>query len=199
MIVVPDGPDPTQPVASDQTLAAVAAYLDKFRLVTTELYVTRPVYRLVEIQARVIVNPGASSGAVETALLAALLSFYNPLTGGQKPQGATQGTGWDFGGTIYVSDAYGQILSVAGVQRIDGAVQIYVDGQLQPQDQDTVLQPFELVYSDRPYLGRELLAMIPERNNYWLLDSVAGWRDCQLGRNRVYGYGWRHYAGPTAW
>jgi len=36
---------------------------------------------------------------------------------------------------------------VAGVERIEGGVGIYVDGQLQPQDQDIPLQPFELVYS----------------------------------------------------
>jgi predicted phage baseplate assembly protein len=141
VIVVPDGPDAQMPVANDQTMAAVAAYLDQFRLVTCELHVTTPVYRLVEIQANVTAEPGAVSGDVQTALEDALLAFYNPLTGGQK------GTGWDFGGTIYVSDAYRQILDVDGVLRIEGAVDIYVDGQLQVQDQDIDLQPFELVYS----------------------------------------------------
>lgn len=141
VIVVPDGPDPQKPIANDQTMAAVAAYLDQYRLVTCELYITTPVYRLVEIQARVIVVPGAVSGDVQTALETTLLAFYNPLTGGQ------QGTGWDFGGTIYVSDAYRQILNVTGVQLIEGTIDIYVDGQLQPADQDIALQPFEMVYS----------------------------------------------------
>jgi predicted phage baseplate assembly protein len=141
VIVVPDGPDPQKPVANDQTMAAVAAYLDRFRLVTSEVYVTTTVYRQVEIQAKVTVLPGAVSGDVETALEAALLAFYNPLTGGQ------QRAGWDFGGTIYVSDAYQQILKVAGVERIEGTISIYVDGKLQPADKDIQLQPFELVYS----------------------------------------------------
>jgi hypothetical protein len=105
------------------------------------------VYRLVEIEADIIVNPNALSGTVQTALETALLAFYNPLTGGQPVNGAPTGPGWDFGGTIYVSDAYGQILNVSGVLRIDGPVQIYEDGVLQPQDQDIALQPFELVYS----------------------------------------------------
>ena len=141
VIVVPYGPDPNKPVASDQTMAAVAAYLDAYRLVTCELYVTNPVYRLVEIEATITVVPGAITGTVQALVENALLAFYNPLSGGQ------QGTGWDFGGTIYVSDAYRQILDVPGVQRIEGAVDIYVDNQLQPQDQDIQLQPFELVYS----------------------------------------------------
>lgn len=139
VIVVPDGPDPKMPVANDQTTAAVAAYLDQWRLVTTELCVTTPVYRQVEIQANVTIEPG--SGGVQTALKNALLAFYNPLTGGQ------QGKGWDFGGTIYVSDAYRQILDVEGVLRIEGSIDIYVDNQLQPADTDIALQPFELVYS----------------------------------------------------
>lgn len=147
VLVVPDGPDPQMPIATDQTLAAVAQYLDTFRLVTCELYVARPIYRLVEIQARVIVKPSANSGDVETALETALLNFYNPLTGGQPPTGSTSGTGWPFGGTIFVSDAYRQILQIGGVQYVDGSIQIYLDGQLQPQDKDIALQPFELVYS----------------------------------------------------
>lgn len=140
VIVVPDGPDPQKPVANDATMTAVASYLDKSRLVTCELFVTTPVYRLVEIQASVTVEPGAISGQVQTALEAALLAYYNPLTGGG-------GAGWEFGGTIYVSDAYQQILNVDGVSRIVGGIVIYVDGVRQAQDQDIALQPFELVYS----------------------------------------------------
>jgi len=141
VIVVPSGPDPKMPMANDQTMAAVAAYLDAYRLVTSELYVTNPVYRLVEIDATITVAPGATTGTVQTLVENVLLAFYNPLTGGQ------QGGGWDFGGTIYVSDAYRQILDVPGVLRIEGTIDIYVDNQRQTADQDIPLQPFELVYS----------------------------------------------------
>ncbi len=141
MIVVPDGPNPEMPIANDQTLATVAAYLDQYRLVTSELYVTTPVYRLVEVDATVTAAPGAALGDVEANVVNTLLAFYHPLTGGQ------QGSGWDFGGTIYVSDAYQQILKIDGVERIEGPIRIYVDNQLQTQDQDVSLQPFELVYS----------------------------------------------------
>jgi predicted phage baseplate assembly protein len=146
VLVVPDGPNPQQPMATDATLTAVAQYLDKYRLATCELYVARPIYRQVEIQATVIVEPTADSGTVQTALTNALLAFYNPLTGGDPSPGATSGNGWPFGGTIYVSDAYRQILDIDGVQYVDG-LQIYVDGKLQAQNQDIPLQPFELVYS----------------------------------------------------
>ena len=141
VIVVPDGPDPQMPVANDQTQSAVAAYLDQYRLVTCELHVTTPVYRMVEIRANVTVEPVAISGDVQTVLQKALLAFYNPLSGGQ------QGTGWEFGGTISVSDAYRQILNVTGVVRIEGNIDIFVDDKMQSQGEDIALQPFELVYS----------------------------------------------------
>lgn len=146
VLVVPDGPDPMQPIASDDTLSRVAQHLDQARLVTCELYVSRPIYRLVEIQARVIVDADADSGEVETALNTVLLAFYNPLTGGQPAPGATAGGGWPFGGTIYFSDAYRQILQVEGVQYVDG-LQIYLDGAAQAPSLDIALQPFEIVYS----------------------------------------------------
>jgi len=146
VLVVPDGPDPKKPIASDDTMTSVAQYLDQFRLVTCELYVSRPIYRLVEIQARVIVNPGADSGAVETEINDALLAFYNPLEGGPAPSDPTIDKGWPFGGTIYYSDAYRQILDVDGVQYVDNLL-IFVDGVQQPPNTDITLQPFELVYS----------------------------------------------------
>jgi predicted phage baseplate assembly protein len=146
VLVVPDGPDPIQPIATDDTLNRVAQYLDQFRLVTCELYVSRPIYRLVEIQARVIVDPSADSGAVETAIEDALLAFYNPLTGGPVSPGATKGKGWPFGGTIYFSDAFRQILDVDGVQYIDSLL-IFIDGKQQVSNTDITLQPFELAYS----------------------------------------------------
>lgn len=141
VIVVPDGPDPKMPVANDQTIAAVGSYLDQYRLVTSELHVTTPVYRLVEVHATVTLVAGAVARDVEAIVKKTLLAFYHPLTGGQ------QGYGWDFGGTIYVSDAYQQILNIEDVDRIEGPIRIYVDNQLQPKDQDLPLQPFELVYS----------------------------------------------------
>ncbi|HKE25415.1 MAG TPA: putative baseplate assembly protein [Bryobacteraceae bacterium] len=144
VLVVPGVPGVPSPQANDQTLAAVAQYLDKYRLVTCELHVARPIYRKVEIQAHVIVDPNFVSGVVAAALQNALLAFYNPLPnpipGGPNP------TGWGFGATIFFSDAYGQILNVKGVQRIEN-LKIFVDGQPQTQDTDIPLQPDELVYS----------------------------------------------------
>jgi predicted phage baseplate assembly protein len=48
VIVVPDSKTPN-PMPSDGTLRTVCAYLDARRLLTTELYVLRPSYQLIEI------------------------------------------------------------------------------------------------------------------------------------------------------
>ena len=62
--------------------------------------------------------------------------------------GGSAGTGWDFGGTLYFSETYRQILDIPGVSLIvTGSLKTYVGGVLQTADTDLVLQPDELVYS----------------------------------------------------
>jgi predicted phage baseplate assembly protein len=141
VIVVPDVPDEPKPSPNQQTVSLVAQWLDKHRLLTCELYVVGPQYRQVEIEARVIVEPDAESGKVAEALRAALLAYFHPLSGGQK------GTGWDFGQTIFLSETYGEILKIEGVQRIEGSVTTYLDGKRQPENADVPIGPNELVYS----------------------------------------------------
>jgi uncharacterized phage protein gp47/JayE len=141
VIVVPGVNGDPKPEPSADTLGLVAKWLDQHRVVTAELYVTGPVYRLVEIEARVIADTSADIRQVSTDLNNALLAYFHPLTGGQK------NNGWGFGESIYVSETYGQILKVDGVQRIDGNLKTYVDGKLQPADADVLLQADELVYS----------------------------------------------------
>ena len=53
VIVVPDADKKTpMPTPSEGTLRTVCAYLDQRRLLTTELYVIKPVYQRVEIEER---------------------------------------------------------------------------------------------------------------------------------------------------
>jgi predicted phage baseplate assembly protein len=141
VIVVPQSPD-QQPTPSSATLQLVASWLDTHRLITTELYVIGPTYRKVEIRGNVIASPSSLVGEVAQTLQANLLAFFNPLTGGDK------GAGWDFGGTIYFSEVYRQILTTSGVLRIAAnAITILLDGQIAPAGQDIQLNPNDLVYS----------------------------------------------------
>ncbi|MEY2609348.1 MAG: hypothetical protein QOH31_7245 [Verrucomicrobiota bacterium] len=142
VMVLPDSPL-SQPIPSDETLAAVATWLNAHRLITTELYVIAPKYRQVEIVANIVVDKSAVSGQVAQDLKKRLLTYFHPLTGG------TDGTGWAFGGTIYFSDTYRTILETPGVARIEvGAVTTYVDGQKLPPATDFVLAENELVFSE---------------------------------------------------
>jgi predicted phage baseplate assembly protein len=141
IVVVPQSADP-MPMPTAGTLQLVASWLDTHRLLTAELFVAPPHYRRVYIEVDLIVAPTADLGAVQAQVLAALADYFHPLSGG--PAGA----GWDFGGTIYFSETYRQILDVDGVSRIvTGSLKTYVDDELQPAATDVVLQPDELVYS----------------------------------------------------
>jgi predicted phage baseplate assembly protein len=141
VIVVPRSPDPA-PSPSAATLQLVATELDKHRLITTELYVIGPTYRQVEIIGNVIAQPTSNAGQVAQQLQTNLLAYFNPLTGG------VLGQGWEFGGTIFFSEVYRQVLISPGVLRIAAnAITIVVDGKPQPAGQDIALNPNELVYS----------------------------------------------------
>jgi predicted phage baseplate assembly protein len=142
VIVVPEVlKENLKPIPSADTLKLVGEWLNQHRLITTELYVAAPKYKEIEIEARVIAKPTANSGQVAEALQKMLLAYFHPLTGGN-------GTGWEFGGTVYFSEIYRRILDTEGVARLEaGAVSTYVDGQRQPSCSDVLLDSDELVFS----------------------------------------------------
>lgn len=139
VIVVPDSDDPN-PLPSDGLLRTVCAYLNARRLLTTELYVVPPTYQLVKVHAELIAKNSADLAEVTTAVQAALLNYFHPLIGGDD------GQGWPFGGTIFFSRVYQQILQVAGVDRVE-TVLITLDKTQYPVCQDVQIQANALVYS----------------------------------------------------
>jgi predicted phage baseplate assembly protein len=147
VVVVPQSTTTPNPIPTRGVLQTVAQWLDKFRLLTTELYVAPPLYCEVTIQASIIVQPTFDLGIVTAAVVTQLLNYFNPLTGGPSSGG------WNFGGTIYFSETYRQILNVPGVQFIvSGSVQTFVDGVLQTPATDIPLLPDQLVYSQIHYI-----------------------------------------------
>lgn len=142
VIVVPDG-DAPNPMPGEATLAAVAAYLDTARLMTTEVHVVAPKYRLIRIQADLTCRRNADFSLVRAAVERRLNAYLHPLTGGRD------GLGWPFGGEVYFSDIYRLILDTPDVERIeDGQLVIRCDGEAQPFCRDVALCPGELVWSD---------------------------------------------------
>jgi predicted phage baseplate assembly protein len=139
VVVVPNSPV-LNPTPNQTTLQAVCQYLDAHRLLTAELFVVGPVYRVIQVQVQIVVAVGSDLATVKNAVQAALTTFFDPLKGG------TGKTGWPFGGAIHFSDVYRVILGVLGVQLIqDGQLLMFLDGQMQTFCRDVPINPGELL------------------------------------------------------
>jgi hypothetical protein len=143
VIVVPES-DAPNPIPGAATLAIVCAELNLHRLLTSEVYVVAPTYRLVLIEANIVVTPDSDLSEVKNNVVSALTQFFHPLTGW------TDGQGWPFGGTIFYSDVYRVILSVQGVSRLqDSQLVIWLDNQRQTFCRDVPIGNGELLYTLR--------------------------------------------------
>ncbi|HZE23435.1 MAG TPA: putative baseplate assembly protein [Blattabacteriaceae bacterium] len=141
VIVVPES-DAPNPIPGDATLALVCAHLNVHRLLTSEVYVVASKYRLVQIDANIVVKPDSDLSVVKKAVEQALTGWFHPLTGGADE------TGWPFGGTIFYSDVYRVILQIPGVARLlDNQLVIWLDKQRQDFCRDVPLNDGELTYS----------------------------------------------------
>jgi predicted phage baseplate assembly protein len=120
VLVIPRVPDPAGYLAPEQLsldpgdVAALNAYLDERRLLTTRLDTREPSYRWVAARAHLRPVPGAAPAEVEGEVLARLNRFLNPLTGGMD------GAGWPFGRDLFVGDIYQCLQGIANVQFIRG-------------------------------------------------------------------------------
>jgi predicted phage baseplate assembly protein len=141
VFVIPKS-DQAQPIPSQSTLQLVSDYLDKFRLLTCEVFVAAPHYRQVRIEVQVIANPTYDLGVVGRAVLQRLLGYFNPL-----PPGGADGGGWAFGDPINFAETYRQIFDVDGVKLITSTLKTYVDNVLQVPCTDVQLLPDEIVCS----------------------------------------------------
>jgi predicted phage baseplate assembly protein len=142
--VVPDG-DAPNPMPSQSTLQLVCAHLNRHRLLTCEVFVAPPTYRLVKIEADIVVKPEADLSVVKKAVESALTTYFHPLHGGED------GAGWPFNGTIYFARVYRLVLDVPGVDRVrDGQLVIWLGNEAQPFCRDVPLGPgvAVLLYSE---------------------------------------------------
>lgn len=146
VLVVPDAPG-NAPTPTPATLAAVCAWLDAHRLITTEVFATAPRYRDVRVVADLVVAPDADPAQVRRDVAGALTGWLHPLAGGPN------GQGWPFGGTVYSSDLIRMVLGVPGVQRIrENQLTVDLDEERQPFCRDVALEPGDLVRALDPDL-----------------------------------------------
>lgn len=140
VMIVPESDDP-KPMPSQGTMENVCAYLNERRLLTTELYVAPPKYRLVRVEAAVTAKPTANIAAVKNAIDSALGSYLHPLTGGADAQG------WPLGGPVLYSEIFRVVLQVEGVQIVN-KVRITIDGEPIDECKNAEIPSDYLVYSD---------------------------------------------------
>ncbi|HEY0076650.1 MAG TPA: putative baseplate assembly protein, partial [Abditibacteriaceae bacterium] len=149
VVIVPTSYDPadSHPEPSSELIRSVCLYLDRFRLLTTEVYVKKPEYKEVKVTAMVLMEPYSAAGQVERDVIDALNAYLDPLgrsarntsspssgTGkgasnglsrGTEPGRATssppndqEGPGWRFGQDLFPTNLYAVIKAVPGVQSI---------------------------------------------------------------------------------
>lgn len=95
---------------SEEDKATLADYLNERRLLTTRLSVLDAATTWVSIKVQLHATPGVDQEKVQQAVLDRLYQFINPLVGGPE------GTGWEFGRDIFVSDVYQALQGMPNVQ-----------------------------------------------------------------------------------
>ena len=142
VVIVPDSDSP-KPSPGEATRRIVCEHLNRHRLLTSEVCVIAPVYRLVRIEADIVVAATADLSEVKRAIEQSLTRYFHPLDGGDE------GLGWPFGGEIFYSSVYRVLLQVDGVSRIrENQLLIWLDGERQTFCRDVAIGIGELLWTD---------------------------------------------------
>lgn len=112
VIVIPYCPEAC-PVPGPDLLRAVARYLDRRRLLTTELHVIGPQYSTIAVHATLHVKADASPAELRARAISRLDEFLHPLRGGPD------GTGWPMGRAVYRSEVLALLNELPGVIYVD--------------------------------------------------------------------------------
>jgi predicted phage baseplate assembly protein len=137
VVVLPRCGDTPRPSA--ELLEHVRRYLERRRLVCTELHVVGPSYVPVTVSATLHAGPGAPSDLARRAN-GALETLFDPLTGGPD------GNGWPFGRAVLESEVMAALNELPGVRFVD---ELGISGpeDTRPRCGNLPLCPTELVDS----------------------------------------------------
>lgn len=116
VIIVPESDDP-KPYPSQELIRTVEEYL--FDRTSTylagypsQIHLTGPGYIGIGVEVTVKYTSISAAKIVEGRIYDLLQKYFHPLHGGPE------GRGWDFGRSVYISEIYAAIESVAGVDHI---------------------------------------------------------------------------------
>lgn len=129
---------------SDETCALIESYLDERRLVGTRVRVESAQYTGIRFRARISAQAHADPAEVAEAARTALYLHFNPVAGGSG------GTGWPFGRSATIGEAYGVLQRVSGLDVVDELTMFSVDlgtGEADDVGATLELYPNELLLS----------------------------------------------------
>jgi len=139
VIVIPDTDDP-KPLPSESTMKTVGAWLDQRRLLTSEVFVAPPRYKLIRVVARIVAKATSNAARVKAETEAALTTYLHPLVGGDDK------AGWPLGGDVRAADLFRVVFKVDGVATIED-LRIVIDGDELGLCRDATVPKDFLVYS----------------------------------------------------
>ena len=109
-----DPQHPNAPLPDCVGAGASLRWLDRWRLVTTELYVIPPTYRRIAVAVSVKVREGYGLDAVRDWLDVLLRQYLAPL-----PPYGPDGHGWPLGRRVFARELEGVAMQVEGVEYIE--------------------------------------------------------------------------------
>lgn len=147
VIVLPKGRAPL----SLALRAQITDYLDRRRLVTTQIFVVEADFAPFNVKVKVAKTDEANPVTLETALKAVIREFYDPEFGGDPVRAVDvgqqlsteRGEGWPFGRDIFLSELFELLERVPGVDHVDEitgpAATVSIEGHQLPDLQDVVV------------------------------------------------------------
>ena len=109
-----DPQHPDAPLPDAWELAQVCSWMDRWRLITTELYIIPPSYRRIALSISIKVSEGYGLDAVRDWLEILLRQYLAPL-----PPYGPDGRGWALGRRVMARELEGVAMQVEGIDYIE--------------------------------------------------------------------------------
>ena len=119
---------------------AINSHLDKYRLLTTTLFLREPAYVGVKVQADIVANEFLDPEVVRDRVMDRLQQLLSPLAQGDitsitSVMDVSDWHGWPFGRKLYVSELYALIQQTPGVKHVR---EVRMGSTTMPMGRDTV-------------------------------------------------------------